>query len=191
MKVRTTQFRPIWISLIAIITGCSPAPPAQTEVADLAKTALKKYLSSLIKFRAHMEAENQSMRNGAYAMLDALRSNPSPDATPPESKAQIESEFITQAETQADETLKRVNIKLIKLGEPGKADLVAAGSQTVYWPISFEAEDPGPAATKLVLTIFAYRNPLGRWDANVKTLETQAAGIRQEIPESMLKQLGL
>jgi hypothetical protein len=49
-------------------------PPSQTEVADLAKTALKKYLSSLIKFRAHMEAENQSMRNGAYAMLDALRS---------------------------------------------------------------------------------------------------------------------
>jgi hypothetical protein len=133
----------------------------------------------------------QSMRNGAYAMLDALRSNPSPDATPPKSQAQIESEFITQAETQAEETLKRVNIKLIKLGEPGKADLVAACSQTVYWPISFEAEDPGPAATKLVLTIFAYRNPLGKWDANVKTLQTQAGGIRQEIPESMLKQLGL
>jgi hypothetical protein len=63
--------------------------------------------------------------------------------------------------------------------------------QTVYWPISFEAEHPGPAATKLVLAIFAYRNPLGKWDANVKTLETQAAGISQEIPENMLKQLGL
>jgi hypothetical protein len=104
---------------------------------------------------------------------------------------QIENEFTNPAETQAEETLKRLNMKLIELGEPGKADLVAAGSQTVYWPISFEAEDPGPAATKLVLTIFAYRNPLGEWDANIKTLQTQAAGISQEIPESMLKQLGL
>ncbi|SRR6266404_5714624 len=103
-------------------------PPSQTEIADLAKTAFKKYFSSLIKFWAHMEADNQSLRNSAYAMLDFS---------------------------------------------------------------SFEAEDPGPAATNLVLTIFAYRNPLGKWDAKVKTLETQAAGISQKIPKSMLKQLGL
>jgi hypothetical protein len=43
MKVRATQylFRPIWIPLIAFITGCSPAPPSQQEITDLAKTVLK------------------------------------------------------------------------------------------------------------------------------------------------------
>jgi hypothetical protein len=85
MKVRTTQYllRSIWIPLIAFIAGCSPAHPSQTEIADLAKTALKKYFSSLIEFWAHMEAENQSLRNSAYAMLDfsSFESEPRCNAT--------------------------------------------------------------------------------------------------------------
>jgi len=58
-------------------------PPSQTEIADLAKTALEKYFSSLIEFWAHMEAENQSLRNSAYAMLDfsSFESEPRCNAT--------------------------------------------------------------------------------------------------------------
>jgi hypothetical protein len=39
--------------------------------------------------------------------------------------------------------------------------------------------------------MFAFRNAVGKWDLKIKTLEMQAAGTSQELPESMLKQLGL
>jgi preprotein translocase subunit SecD len=161
------------------------------ETSDLAKLALKKYFSSLFRFQVHMEAENQSMQNNAEAMFDSLESNASSDSTTQKSQAQIESELSSQAETQVAETLNRTNIKSIKLGELGKADLIPAGSQTSYWPVSFEAVDPAHADNKLTLTIFAYRNAVGKWDLKIKTLQTQVDGISQEIPERMLKQLGL
>ena len=193
MTSRLTQylFFAISFSLIAGISGCSPTPPSQMETNDLEKWALKKYFSSLLRFQAHMQAENQSMQNNAQAMLVSLGSNASSDSTTRKSEAQIESELSSRAEAEAEEALNRTNIKLIRLGEPGKADLIAAGSQTLYWPVLFEAVDPGHADTKLLVTILAFRNAVGKWDLKIKTLQMQAAGTSQEIPESMLKQLGL
>ncbi len=193
MSSRLTQylFCAISLSLLAFTSGCSPTPPSQLEIKDLAKATLKKYFSSLIKFQAHTEADNQSMQNNAQAMLDSLGSNQSSDSTARRSEAQIESELVTQADAEVQETLKRVNIKVIEVGDPEKADLIAVGSQTIYWPISFEAADPGHADTQLILTMFVYRNAVGKWDTETKTLQVQAAGTSQEISESMLKQIGL
>jgi hypothetical protein len=193
MTYRLTQylFLAISLSLVAGISGCSPTSPSQIEMNDLAKWALKKYFSSLFRFRTQLQTENQSMQNRAQAMLDSLGSNASSDSTTRKSQAQIQGELSSRAEAEAEEALKRTKIKLIRLEEPGTADLIAAGRQTVYWPVSFEAVDPRHTDAKLMVTIFAYRNGVGKWDLKIKTLQMEAAGTRQEISESMLKQLGL
>jgi len=131
------------------------------------------------------------MQNNAQVMLDSLGSNRSSDSTERRSEAQIESELVTQADAEVEETLKRVNIKIIKVGDPEKADLIAAGSQTIYWPFSFEAADAEHPDTKLTLTMFVYRNAVGKWDTKAKTLQVRAAGTSQETSESMFKQLRL
>jgi hypothetical protein len=69
--------------------------------------------------------------------------------------------------------------------------LIAPGGQAEYWPISFEASDPGHSDTKVTFEIFAYRNTAGKWDMKVKTVHMRTAGTSHELPGSMLKQLGL
>jgi hypothetical protein len=184
-------FGAISLSLIAILNGCSPAAPSQIEMTELAKRALKKYFSNLVKFQAHIEAENQSMQDKAQAMVDSFRSNPSSDSTNHKSEARIETELTTQADAQVENTLTRTNITIIGSGELGKADLIAPGGQAEYWPISFEASDPGHSDTKVTFEIFAYRNTAGKWDMKVKTVHMRTAGTSHELPGSMLKQLGL
>jgi hypothetical protein len=93
---------PISLSLFAGISGCSPTPPSQMEATELAKSALVKYFSSLFKFQAHMQAENQSIQDGARSMLDSLGSNANSDASIHKPQAQIESELSSRAEAEAE-----------------------------------------------------------------------------------------
>jgi hypothetical protein len=76
-------------------------------------------------------------------------------------KRKLRASSVLERKPKPKKTLKRTNIKLTKLGDPGKADLIATGSEAIYGPVSFEAVDPAHADTKLVVTIFAYRGAAG------------------------------
>jgi hypothetical protein len=158
------------LALIAIVMGCSPAPPSETETIDLARSILKKYLYSVIKLSASAQAENEQMQNNAQRMFDALDPNPSASSTPTKSQGQIETELVAQHTAEADKILSRSTIRPGKSGTPAKADLIATGNQTFYWPVSFEAIDPEHPDTLLTVTILAYRGSMGKWEDKARLL---------------------
>jgi hypothetical protein len=164
MKSRQTLYltATLTLSFVISISSCSQPPPSQTEAAELARSILKKYVYTVVGLSAAAQADNEQMQNNAQRMFDALSPNTSAGSPQAGSQGQIQSELIAQRTVEANKIINRFKIKVGTSAAPGKADLVATGSQTLYWPFTFEAVDPEHPDTTITITFFAYRNTVGK-----------------------------